>query len=80
MAEIEYPSKDPKGKPLFATVQLPRPDEYGDPFEGLVHVPEEAGPGNAKITLLPTLLPAQIVPSLAPASLLIPVEAKSRAN
>jgi hypothetical protein len=80
LAEIEYPSKDPKGKPLYATIQLPQNGEYGDPFEGLVHVPEEAAPGNAKITLLPILLPARTVPSLSPATLLIPVEAKSRAN
>ena len=43
-----------------------------------MRVPDEVGQGKAKITLLPTLLPARTVPSLVPATIDIPVvESKS---
>jgi len=38
-----------------------------------VRVPDEVGQGKAKITLLPTLLPALTVPNLTPATFYIPV-------
>ncbi len=73
LAEIEYPSKAPGGKPLSATVILPIAGDYVDPFEAVVRVPEEAGAGHAKITLLPNLLPERTRPSLEPATLFVPV-------
>ena len=73
LAEIEYPSKAPGAKPLYATVTLPIGEDYVDPFEAVVRVPEEAGAGHAKITLLPNLLPERTRPRLDAATLFVPV-------
>jgi hypothetical protein len=73
LAEIEYPSKDPGAKPHYATITLPIGGDYGDPFKALVRVPEDAGAGHAKITLLPTLLPERTRPRLVPVTLFVPV-------
>jgi hypothetical protein len=67
-AEIEFPNKEPGGKPLRTWVTVPLDNQCGgSTFIGPVRVPEEAGFGTARMTVLR-------MPNLTPAVFLIPVE------
>jgi hypothetical protein len=50
IARIEFPNRTPDGKPIRSTVRLARRQGLVR-FSGQVLVPDEAGPGKAKITL-----------------------------
>ncbi len=69
--EIEYPNKDPRGKPVLTAVTIPPDDCGGNAFEGWVHVPRETGQGKAKITLA---FPETWRAKVAPASFELPIE------
>jgi hypothetical protein len=67
--EIEFPHKDPAAEPIRTVFTLPLEDDWGSTFAGSVSVPEEAGPGMAKMSLRPWPQEA----NLAPATFLVPV-------
>ena len=70
-AEIEFPNKEPKEKPIRRWVTVPLDDTCdGNVFAGAVRVPEDAGFGRARMTVIR-------MPNLTPAVFLITVE-KSR--
>jgi hypothetical protein len=70
-AEIEFPNKEPGGKPIRRWVTVPLDDLCdGNVFAGAVQVPEDAGFGTATMTVIR-------MPNLTPAVFRIPVE-KSR--
>ncbi|MCI0333157.1 MAG: hypothetical protein L0228_08040 [Planctomycetes bacterium] len=70
LAKIVYPNKNPDGEPLRATVTLSFDDCCGGgTITGQVPVPDDVGPGQARVTIL-TQRP---VPNLRPTTFLIPV-------
>ena len=72
VAEIEFPNKEPKRKPIRTWVTVPLDDTCdGNVFAGAVRVPEEAGFGTARMTVIR-------MPNLTPAVFLIPVEKDRR--
>jgi hypothetical protein len=67
-AEIEFPNKNPKGKPIRTWVTVPLDNQCGgSTFIGPVRVPEEVGFGTARMTMIR-------MPNLTPVVFLIPVE------
>jgi hypothetical protein len=65
IARIEFPNRTPDGKPIRFSVRLARREGLVR-FSGRVLVPDEAGPGNAKIRLtIPGWSGAAVQPSTA---------------
>ncbi len=62
VAEIEFPTKDPKKPPLISRLVLKQ--RRGTLFHDTVRVPEEAVPGKAKVNLsLPDWRETQVAPA-----------------